>query len=431
MEDHKENTSSNWAFKKIVELIGKAFILRALGAGLAFLFSVSIGRMLGPDGAGMYFLSLSIVSICAVFAKLGLDNALLRLIAFEVAHKNWGEVRGVFRTGMSTAGATSVVISIGIAALAPIIAAKIFHNPDMALTLQIMSFGVFSFSMMTLLSECLKGLQCILFSMLVSGVFFPMIALSIIWPFAAWFGPAGAALAYVVGTSLSAFIGWIMWRRSFGPDVEIESIERKSLVRQARPLWLMAVINRAILPWLPLFLLGLWSDAADAGIFGAATRLALIVTLFLTSANAVIAPKIAELHARGQIQEIRNLAIRSAIFISLLSSPVLFTLIFASDWVMGLYGVEFERGGGALTILAVGQAVVAATGVGGQVLMMTNNFHDTRNSSILGVIAMSIAAAIAIPTLGPEGAALSNAVGISAMNVFSALMAFKRLRLPE
>lgn len=42
---------------------GLAFLLRGVGAGLAFLLNVAIGRMLGAEGTGVYFLALSVTSI--------------------------------------------------------------------------------------------------------------------------------------------------------------------------------------------------------------------------------------------------------------------------------------------------------------------------------------------------------------------------------
>ena len=80
-----------------------AFVLRAVGAGLAFALNVVIGRLLGAEGAGLYFMALSVVTIGAVITKLGLDNTLLRFIASGASSGDWSRVLGVFRMGMRLA----------------------------------------------------------------------------------------------------------------------------------------------------------------------------------------------------------------------------------------------------------------------------------------------------------------------------------------
>lgn len=406
-----------------------AFALRAVGAGLAFALNVVIGRMLGAEGAGLYFLALSVVTIGAVVTKLGLDNTLLRFVASGASSGDWNRVLGVFRMGMRLAAGASLAAALAVFALAPWMADHVFGEPALAPTLRIMSAGIFSFAMMTLLSECLKGLKRIRNSMLVSGVLYPGIALVVIWPLAGVFGAPGAAMAYVLGTGAAAVIGWLMWRSNTRAHAAVvPEFDRPTLWRSSRPLWTMSVINRGILPWAPLFLLGIWGTADEAGIFGAATRVAMLVTFFLTAVNTVIAPKFAELHARGEIETLGRLARRFALLITLAASPLFLVLIFAGDWVMGLFGPEFVRGGTALAILALGQAVVAMTGVAGQVLMMSGHVSDTRNASLIAVTLMIICAMITIPTYGAIGAAITNAIALSSMNCYAAVVAIRRLR---
>src|SRR6056297_1209385 len=96
-----------------------AFVLRSAGAGLAFLLNVVIGRLLGAEGTGLYFLALSVVSIGVVITKVGLDNTLLRFIASGASRGDWNSVLGVFRMGMRLAVGTSLAAAVAVFALAP------------------------------------------------------------------------------------------------------------------------------------------------------------------------------------------------------------------------------------------------------------------------------------------------------------------------
>jgi len=409
---------------------GLAFLLRGVGAGLAFLLNVVIGRMLGAEGAGLYFLALSVVSIGAVITKLGLDNTLLRFVASGASTGDWNRVTGVFRLGTRLAGGASLTGGVAVFAAAPLMARHIFGEPALSGPLRAISLGIFTFAMMMLLAECLKGLKRIRNSMLVSGVLYPVIALALIWPLVTLFGPTGAALAYVLGTGGAAAIGWWMWRANTRAHAAPKpAFDRATLWQSARPLWAMEIINRAILPWAPLFLLGIWGTPADAGVFGAATRVSMLVTFFLVAVNTVIAPKFAELHATGEIAMIGRLARRFALMITLAASPLFLVLIFAGDWVMGLFGPDFVRGGTALAILALGQAVNTMTGSVGYLLMMTGHERDIRNASIVAFILMAGCAVLLIPGYGLIGAAIASAVAIAYTNIWASFVVFRELKI--
>ena len=404
-----------------------ALVLRSLGAALAFSLNVFIGRLIGAEGAGLYFLALSVVTIGAVITKLGLDNTLLRFVAVGASSRDWNKVIGVFRMGMPMAASTSLGAALLLSIFSPWMAERLFAEAGLTSTLQVMSLGIFSLAMMTLLAETLKGLKRIHQSMLVSGVLYPGIALLTVWPLAMQFGAPGAAMAYVLGTGSAALIGWAMWRANMvGLAVTTPSFDRAMLWKSCRPLWTMSIIDQGILPWVSLFLLGVWGTAAEVGIFGAATRVAMLLTFFLTSVNTVIAPKFAELHAQGDIEILFSLASRFALMVTLAASPIFLLFIFAGDWVMSLFGPEFIKGGTALAILAVGQAVNTMTGSVGYLLMMTGHERDIRSAAIVSLIMTTGCALMVIPSHGLVGAAASGSIALATKNVVALFFVKKR-----
>lgn len=407
-----------------------AFALRAVGAGLALALNIVIGRLLGADGAGLYFLALSVVTIGAVVTKVGLDITLLRFVASSASRGDWNRMLGVFRMSIRIAAGTSLAATVAVFAIAPWMAERLFGEPALAPTVRVMSVGIFSFAMMTLIAESLKGLKRIRNSMLVSGVIYPGVALIIIWPLATQFGAPGAAMAYVLGTAAAAAVGWAMWRGHVaGIDAPAPAFERTTLWQSCRPLWAMSIINRGLLPWVPLFLLGTWGTVEEVGIFGAAMRVAMLLSFFLTAVNTAIAPKFAELYTNGQIEMLGQLARRFALLITLAASPLFVLMIFAGDWVMGLFGPEFVQGGTALAILVVGQAVNTMTGSVGYLLNMTGHERDNRDAAILSVLIMFATALTLIPLLGLIGAALASMFAVLTTNIYASIQVYRRLRV--
>lgn len=395
-------------------LFSEAFLalaFRAAGAVLAFGLNVAVGRLLGAEGAGLYFLSLSVVSIGAVVARMGMENTLVRFVATYVEKNDWGRARGVLRYVLKTAGLLSLALAIGITLAAPLIATWVFKEPQMTPVLRAMGIALFGYNLMTFVSEALKGLSRIPASLIVSSVVYPLVALGVIFPAAGYFGPVGAGLAYAIGTFAAAAGGWVMWRVYMRGKPPARPVPAMDIKASSRPLWTSMILLRAVQPWAPLLMLGVWGGAVDSGFFGAATRVALLVSFFLLAVNSVLAPRFAALHARGERKEIATLARRFALLATFVASPAFLAFIFAGDFVMGLFGPDFAQGGSVLAILAVGQIVNAFTGPSGVVLMMGGREKDMQILTFCSVVVLIGSGLLLIPAYGAIGAALTATTG--------------------
>lgn len=395
-----------------------AFLLRGMGAALAFALNVVIGRLLGAEGAGLYFLALSIVTIASVVTRFGLDLCLLRFVAAAAAIDDWARVKGVYSLGMRLGAVSAFLAAVLIVAFAPQLASYGFGQPDLGPVLRVMGMATFGLTMMTLGSESLKGLKRIAASVAVAGIIFPLIALVLIWPLVDQFGASGAAAAYAAGVTVSAAIGWGLWhwfvreRREAKPHFALAELWESS-----RALWVMQIVTKAVMPWAALLILGFMAPPEEAGIFGAAARIAGLVTFLLLTVNTVISPKFGELHAKSEVGELGRIARRFALLVFLAASPLLLILIFAGGFVMSIFGPDFVRGGTALAILAMGQAVSALCGSAGSLLIMTGHVREVRTAALVGgasVVALSFAF---IPQYGLVGAAVATAVSVAAMNI--------------
>lgn len=393
--------------RDLLKGVGLSLVLRALSAGLAFLLTVAIGRLLGAADAGLYFLALSVISITSVVARLGFEGTLVRFIATDVDRDEWGHARGVLRHAVYLSGAVSTAFSLAIVATAPLIAHSVFDNPALKPVLVIMGCSVITYNLMVLTGEALKGLSRVRDAMLVNGVLYPLIALCLIIPATGLLGPTGAGLAYLGGTTVAAGIGFALWRRELAGRPEREPVDKKELWASHGPLWVSTVVIRGIQPWAPLLLLGIWTEGRDVGIFGTASRLALVMSFFLIAINTVIAPRFAALHRQRDVISIERLARQFAILVSIAASPVFIVFIFAGDEIMRLFGPGFVSGGSVLAILAVGQAANALTGPVGVVLTMGGRERDMRTLSYASLFILCTMALALIPSMGVMGAAIA------------------------
>jgi O-antigen/teichoic acid export membrane protein len=407
-----------------------AFVLRGAGAGVAFLFNVVVARLLGVEGTGLFFMALSVTMIGSVVARMGLDNALIRFVATNVAKGDWGNVKGVHSLGLKIGGGVSLGLAILLSIFAPWISAHIFNEPSLTDLLRWMSLAIFPFSVMTLLSESLKGLKRIKYSMLVSGVFSPIVGLILIWPLVWLFGTVGGGITYLLATAVSSLWGWYFWRIALIQHTAASKpFPVSELWTSSRPLWLMMVVNRALLPWLPLFLLGIWGSAADVGQYGAATRIVMLVSFFLTAVNTMIGPKVAELYTHKDYDSVHRIVKRFSLLITLASTPIFIVLIFQGDFVMGMFGDSFAKGGTVLSVLALGQAITTVTGLAGFLLIMAGHENDVQNTSVVALIVLVIMSIVLIPSYGMIGAAWATVIATACSNLLSAFIAWKRLNI--
>uniref|UniRef100_B3EM06 Polysaccharide biosynthesis protein n=1 Tax=Chlorobium phaeobacteroides (strain BS1) TaxID=331678 RepID=B3EM06_CHLPB len=117
----------------------------------------------------------------------------------------------------------------------------------------------------------------------------------------------------------------------------------------------------------------------------------------------------------------------TAKLMTLIASPLLLLFLVAPQWVMGMFGEEFQKGGVLLSILAIGQFVNVATGSVGYVLMMSGNEKLMRNNvAFVAVLSVVLNAAL-VPLYGAFGAAIATAVCLALQNMIAAYMVSSRL----
>lgn len=404
-----------------------AFVLKVIGAGLAFAFNVAIARLLGAEGAGLFFLALSVTAIGSVIGRIGLDNTLLRFIATHAAKGETSQVKGVYALGMRIAVIASGTLALSGFWLAPWMSAEVFQKPELAEPLRWMCLAILPFAILNLQAESLKGLKHIREALLIQSIGVPLLGLLLIWPLATFGGVEGVTWTYLAATIMIALMGvWAWQRTTAGFTAPAAPYPSANLWASCKPLFITSLMNQAVLPWAPFLLLGIWVDSQDVGIFGAASRVAMLVSIMLMTINNVLAPKFAELYAKGEMAIMGQTARRAALIITLLTSPIFFILVFGGKWVMLLFGPEFIEGTLALAILAMGQFVNTLTGSVNHFLIVTGNEVIVRNITLFATFWLVTISIILIPLLGIIGAAIASASSVAILNILSSYIVWMK-----
>jgi O-antigen/teichoic acid export membrane protein len=396
---------------------------------MAFLVSVFIARILGAEGNGIYSMALAVATVGSIVGRLGLDNAVLRFVAIHSSQKEWYRVIGVhslaFKVGLLGSGLVSLFLFL----CAEWIAKFIFGNGEITTVLRWMSLTIVPFAMLNLEAQTLKGMKRIIDAMLVQGVLVPFLMLLMLYPVASYTGTLGITWIYLFATITTFLVGWARYRIIIMPlgAEEISDFSFKTLRDSCRHLYPVALINGAIIPWGPLMILGVWVSPDETGIFAAATRISMLVSILLTTIVHVVAPMFAQLYSKGDLGTLARVYRFSSIAITLTAIPLFLPMFFYGDWVMTIFGPDFAVGGTTLAILAVGQIFNAAFGPVGVILNMSGNEATTARITLVSLVWLLLVAFLLIPKFGMIGAAISSSCGFVVFNILAFSSAQKKL----
>jgi O-antigen/teichoic acid export membrane protein len=413
--------------REVVAGAAVTFTVKVLGAGLMFGFNVVVARLLGVEETGVFFLALTVVQVCGVLGRWGLDNATLKFVAANAELGQWGRVRGVYKKAVFLAGLLSLGIGFAVFWGAPLVAQTVFQKPELTPALRAAAVGIPAVALLCIHSEALKGLKRMLASQSLQSLILPAVALITIPLAARWWAAVGAVTAYVVATYGAVVGGCWFWRRyTAHTNGAVAAFSARELADTAKPLGAVAATN-LVIQWLPLLVLGAVGTKAEVGVFGAALRTATLTSLLLMAVNSMTAPKFAALWAKGDMQGLEKTAVKSAVLVALAAAPILSILAFFPEQVLGLFGKDFASGAVALTILAAGQFVNAATGSVGYLLMMTGNGKWLWVSVVLAAVTCAGLATLIPVWDSVIAAAMAVAVPLAMQNLFAS--AFSLLRI--
>jgi O-antigen/teichoic acid export membrane protein len=414
---------------EVVRGASVALFVKAAGTITVFGFNLLLARMLGPEGAGTFFLALTVTTIATVVGRFGLDNTLLRFIAGNAAVGDWKSVKGVYVKGMFLALGISAVSALTMFLLVPWLADAVFRKPELTHPMRWMSLAVIPLSLQILHAEALKALKHIFSSALLDlhGVALGSTALLLALTLTPVWGSTGAVWAYDFAAGFSATAGLVLWRLATPQLENVRGEFRLSVLLQTSlPLFWVSSLGLAM-NWTASIALGIWSTSADVGIFNVASRTAVLTSSLLLAVNSISAPKFAALYRQGDTQALGDLARNSVKLTILASLPIFLTFILFPHWIMGLFGPAFAQNSAVLVILAIGQIVNTCSGPVSILLTMSGEERLVMTIAAFVAILNILLNLALVPSYGIIGAGFATAISLSAQNLIAAYLVYRHL----
>lgn len=395
------------------------FGLKIVATLLSLAVSVVLARGLAPEGLGIYAFALSIATLLALPAQLGLATLMVRQVARYHQSEQWSLMRGILRW----ANAMVVALSLTIVAIAGLLT---WWVADGMHTVQLAAFAwalllVPLLALSALRQGALRGLGRVVLgqlpeSLILPGAFLALLGLA--W-FASELNPPTAMALNAVAAALSFGLGAFMLLHA--RPAQLQSVP----VRYELRTWFASVVPLTMLAGLGvikgqtgILMLGLLADAEHVGHYKVAYSTAGFVAFALSVIGNVVAPHIARLHKEGDKVRLQRMLTQSARVTLLTSLPVALIFVFFSVPVLDvLFGEAFRPASAAFAILCVGQLVNAGVGSAALILNMTGYERlSLRNVAIATAINIALNAML-IPLFDIVGAAIAMSTALVCMNL--------------
>ena len=404
--------------------IAKAFAMMAgLGA------QVILARLLGPELLGVFFLFLSIVGVCVMLVKAGIDRTILRLVAEARGRGDWGEIKGLIKVSLAIVAVLGVSVTLLLRIFASPIGTNWFNSSLLTQAISIGCIIVLLQGLQGVIAESFRGLHAIgrasyFQGPVSSGIF--LLALLVLLIF-----QIKTSLSLVIMLSSVSFLisvciaGILLMRLVMSYTADTKKADINKIFSIASPMFITsgAVF---VLGQMDIFVLGMFMAKSEVGYYGAASRLVIMVTFILLIINANLQPIMAELYQKKDIDKLERILRTTATIAFCVCIPISLVLMMWGDKIIKLfYGPQFVEAATVLAILTFGKFMHVSLGSSGALLLMTG-FHKTMmNISIVVALLSVVSLFLVVRPFGKEGVAVVSAAAVIIQNIVQVYYARK------
>lgn len=413
---------------------GSAWTISTRIAGMVggFVASAFAARLLGKSDFGVYVLATSIATTSAIVAHFGLPRTVVRLVAESLATDESGKARGAIRTvgwlNVSGGLAVGAVLAFG---GGQYLAHHVFDSDALATVMVLTGAWAAAEGIRFTISETFRGFHDIRLASLLGDplrsvlLAVGFIVLKITVDSTSVRTAVIVSLAASTVTCLLAAV--FLWPKTRSLRVRARRVKPAMVLAIALPLTLTDLTGMIVAQG-DVWVVGAFRPLGDVGVYGAASRLVIMMSLPLFVMNGVVAPMIAELWTQGRTRALETM-LRGAATLATIPSLLGFVVVaIAGGPILRLaYGPHFARGGHIFAILAFGVAFGVAAGSCNFALIMTGNHRVVAMVSAVTLVAAISGEIVGAHLAGMTGIAIASSGSTVFQNVLLTAMAKKRI----
>ena len=398
-------------------------IPQVVGVLTGFIGSVLIARGLGPEGLGRYALVMSLAGIATSLSDLGIGQTAIRYAARAVTAGHHEVQMAVLRWAFRMRLTLVLLITAVFMLASPVLALRVWHDASLTRYLRIgLIGGVFTaFGAVPILYfQSVRrfgmnaGIQSAQRFMLLGGIL--LLAVLRTWSLSYVLcmqivAGAVAAIAFLVLVPSKALfqggdinLSMRFWRApTVEPVIPSNEMDRYGVRAFAVFLMLSAFFVMLSLQ-ADIWMMGYFLEPSDIGVYSAAARFALPLTIVLGGLNTALWPRASALHALKDIRALLKKTFLIALFIAGVGVIYSVTAPLLAPWI---FGEAYRNGiliGQLLCLRSCLSILICPVGVVGYSLGLVRVYWLVNLLQLVLVVFINMAL---LPRMGPLGAAIA------------------------
>ncbi|WP_321952023.1 oligosaccharide flippase family protein [Paraburkholderia bannensis] len=393
-------------------------------------FHLLVAAALGVIQTGNFYIVFSTMVALAGFGRLGIDQALTRQVAMDMASGRPQAVRPAIRRALTLVVLASVTVSVLLAASAALLAQHVLKKPELAWPLVLGALAFVPQNVGGALAGALAGLQRVGLSQMIYSWLWPAIFCVVAIPLelAGSMTVVHALILIAASFALTALVGAVLLKRALAavPAGSASASDAPHLVKPGLSLFALE-FTKLLITSAPAIVLGIVATSRETGLFALAWRLALVVNLLISGVTGMAAPRFASLYARRDLEGLQRSAAQAVGIVLCLALPFTACMLLFPERLLALFGAGYGAGAAALRVLALGQLAAACFTAMPELLGMTAHTSVLYRINFYSVAVLLIGLAVLTPLGGSIGAAAAASLAVAVNGAIAAWAAHRLL----
>ena len=415
------------------DLTQKSFlvlILRSCGALLLFVFTIFLTNFYSAENVGRYDFVRSAIMVLGGLTLMGTNESIIYYSGLLKARKNIESIRIIYFKMLRIIFVISLfILSLFMLLFSKSTISEVFKSPDSFSLLQKSILALFFFALTILNIDTIRALNKTIFSEMYRNLFryLPVFLFAVILLFTN--KEHLLVEAYLLGFLLLSLLSSVSVYKLFNsldkPVENSEMFSTREVFKTSFPMALSAIAY-FIMQSIDIIILSIYEGFDQIAYYSVSVKLAMVTTLALMSVNIVIAPRIAEIFEKKELQSLQQLIKHSTRIIFLISICILTILFFFSEEILKIFGEGYLVAKNSLIFLLAAQFFNALSGPGAIYLNMTGRQKTLNKILIAGLFINITLNFYLIPTHGINGAAIATLVSLIIWNSITTLLIFSK-----
>lgn len=415
-----------------LSIVGKSInvlILRMLGVLLFFLTTLFITNSFTAKTVGMYDFSRSLLIFLGTIAVFGMQQSVIYYSGYLASKNNLGYIKVIYLKMVAIVLIIAIIMNLGLYLLSSNLLQEWFHIPIDEITKK--TFPAIFFYGLTILNiDAFRAIDKIYLSEVFRNIlryaFFFMATVFLFYSGnTEWLIDAFLYNFVFLAIVSTFFLSRNFQKQETKEDLTGKNLSYKEVIKRSAPMAISAA-SFLLMQSLDIFMLARYTDYETVAYYSVAVKLTLLVSIVLSSVNAVIAPQIAEDFAGQKMNLLKSKIKKSTRLILVITLPIIIILGLFASVILGFFGVGYPMAYQALLILLGGQVVNAFCGSIGVYLNMTGK-QKVFQFILVSALGINVwLNYILIPLYGMTGAAIATSASMILWNLSAVIYVYRK-----